>query len=79
MYITMFKTDPSGNLLCDAGSSNLVLCDSLEGWEVVRGRWEGGSRGRRRVCLELIHVDVWQKPTQYCKASILQLNISKFF
>ena len=38
MYITMFKTDPSGNLLCDAGSSNLVLCDSLEGWE-------GGSGG----------------------------------
>ena len=24
----------SGNLLCDAGSSNLVLCDNLEGWEV---------------------------------------------
>ena len=22
----------------------------------------------------LIHVDVWQKPTQYCKAIILQLK-----
>ena len=33
----MFKTDPSGNLLCDAGSSNLVLCDSLEEWEGVGG------------------------------------------
>ena len=22
----------------------------------------------------LIHVDVWQKPSQYCKAIILQLN-----
>ena len=31
------------------------------------------------ICLienGLIHVDVWQKPTQYCKAIILQLNIN---
>ena len=27
----------------------------------------------------LIHVDVWQKPTQHCKAIILQLKIHKFF
>ena len=26
--------------------------------------------------LRLIHVDVWQKPTQYCKAIILQLKIN---
>ena len=26
----------------------------------------------------LIHGDVWQKPTQYCKAIILQLKINKF-
>ena len=26
----------------------------------------------------MIHVDVWQKPTQYCKAIILQLKINKF-
>ena len=25
----------------------------------------------------LIHIDVWQKPTQYCKAIILQLKINK--
>ena len=30
------------------------------------------------VYLWLIHVDVWQKPTQYCKAIILQLKINKF-
>ena len=24
----------------------------------------------------LMHVDVWQKPTQYCKAIILQLKIN---
>ena len=26
----------------------------------------------------LIHVDIWQKPTCYCKAIILQLKINKF-
>ena len=36
-------------------------------------------RGRIRregiyVYLRLIHVDVWQKPIQYCKAIILQLK-----
>ena len=25
----------------------------------------------------LTHVDIWQKPTQYCKAIILQLKINK--
>ena len=29
------------------------------------------------VYLWLIHVDVWQKPTQHCKAIILQLKINK--
>ena len=29
------------------------------------------------VYLWLIHVDVWQKPTYYCKAIILQLKINK--
>ena len=28
--------------------------------------------------LWLIHVDVWQKPTQYYKAIILQLKINNF-
>ena len=26
--------------------------------------------------LGLIHVDIWQKPTQYCKIIILQLKIN---
>ena len=29
------------------------------------------------IYLWLIHVDVWQKPKQYCKAIILQLKINK--
>ena len=27
----------------------------------------------------LMHIDAWQKPTQYCEAIILQLKINKFF
>ena len=30
------------------------------------------------VYLWLIHVDIWQKPTQYCKAIIFQLKINKY-
>jgi len=43
--------------------------------------WEGGERLRREgkfLCLWLNHIDVWQKPSQHCKASILQLKISKY-
>ena len=45
-----------------------------------RRRWEVGGRLMREgtyVYLWLIHVGVWQKPTQYCKAIILQLKINK--
>ena len=31
------KRIASGNLLHDTGSSNLVLCDNLEGWDGVGG------------------------------------------
>jgi len=35
----------------------------------------GGLRiGGTPVYLWLIHVDVWQKPSQYCKVIILQLK-----
>ena len=42
------------------------------------GRWQGGSRRRGRgtyVHLSLIHVDVWQKPTQYCKSNYSPIKI----
>ena len=60
-------------MLYDIGSSNLGLCDNLEGW----AGWEVGGRFKREgtyAYLRLIHVDVWQKPTQYYKAVILQLT-----
>ena len=30
------------------------------------------------VYLRLIHLDVWQKSTQYCKSIVLQLKINKY-
>ena len=37
------------------------------------GRWEGGLRGRgHRVHLWVIHADIWQKTTKFCKAIVLQ-------
>ena len=63
----------SGNLLYDAGSSNPVLCDNLETLHGMRGGRKFKT-GELCVYLGLIHVDVWQKLTQYCKAIILQLK-----
>ena len=40
------------------------------GW---RGRWEGGSGWGIHVTPWIIHVNVWQKPLQYCKVISLQL------
>ena len=37
------------------------------------GRWEGGLGWGTHVNLWLIHVNVWQKPLQYCKVISLQL------
>ena len=41
------------------------------GW---RGTWEGGSGWGIHVNPRLIHVNVWQKPLQYCKVISLQLK-----
>ena len=40
------------NLLYDAGSSNPVLCDYLEGVG-QGGRWEGGSRGKTHIFITM--------------------------
>ena len=56
----------------ETGCSGLVHWDDPGGmgWG---GRWEGGSGWGTHVCPWLIHVDVWQKPLQYCKVISLQL------
>ena len=57
----------------ETGHPKPVLWDNLEG----QGE-EGGSNGVRdrgtHVYPWLTHVDVWQKPSQYCKEIILQLK-----
>ena len=70
--LSYVKQTTSGKLLYDRGSSNSVLCDNLERWD---GVGDGFKREGTYVYLWLIHVNIWQKPTQYCKPIILQLNI----
>ena len=57
----------------EARHSKLVLWDNPEGWG-----GEGGGRavqdGGTHVYLWPILADVWQKPSQYFKVIILQLN-----
>ena len=50
---------------------SLVLCENLDRWDGVGRRFK---REGTHVFLWLIHVDVWQKLMQYCKATILQLK-----
>ena len=59
-------------------SSHLILCRPLLLCLSVikKWAWEGGSEGTC-VYLWLIHVDIWQRPTQYCKAIILQLKVNR--
>ena len=53
-------------------------CDILEWWDGSGGT---GERRLKRegtyVYLLLIHVLIWQKPSKYCKAIILQIKIHK--
>ena len=55
--------------LFEAGNPNLVLCDNLEGWCGEGGGWEV-QEGGTYIYLWLIHVDVWQKPSEYCEVFI---------
>ena len=50
-----------------------MLCDKLEGWDGVGNR-KGFKEGGDYIYLWLIHVNVWQRPTQNCKAITLQLK-----
>ena len=60
-------------IYCMIGELKSGLCNNLVGWdEEGRGRnvQEGGDI-YIYTHLWLINVDVWQKPTQHCKAHIL--------
>ena len=45
------KSIASRNFLYDAGSSSLVLCDNLEGWDGVRDGRE--DQERRDICIPM--------------------------
>ena len=65
-------------------TDNKVLTRTFVWVESIQLRvgWEVGGRFMREgiyAYLRLIHVAVWQKPTQHCKAIILQLKINKSF
>ena len=51
-----------------------MLCNNLEGWDVVGVGMEIQVDGTY-VFLWLNYFDQWQKLTQYCKAMILLLKI----
>ena len=53
----------------ETGCSGLVHWDDPEGWDA-----EGGSGWETHVNPWLIHVNVWQKPLQYCIVIRLQLK-----
>ena len=63
----------SANRMHEAGHSKPVLRVNTEGWS-GKGGGMGVQDGGTHVHSWLIHVDVWQKPPQYCKVTVLQLK-----
>ena len=57
----------------ETGCSGLVHWDDPGGWD-REGGGRGGSGWGTHVHPWLIHIDVWQKPLQYCKVINLQLK-----
>ena len=72
-YTPPHKIDSQWEFALWCRGLNPALYDNLEGWDGVGG----GRREGTYVYLWLIHVDIWQKPTQYCKAIIFPLKINK--
>ena len=50
--------------------------DNLEGWDGVGGGREVQEEGGICIFMADSYTDIQQKPTQYCKAIILQLKIN---
>ena len=70
-YTIKGETDHQPRLDAWDRCSGLVHWEDPEGWD-----GEGGRRGDRvgeHIYPWLIHVNVWQKPLQYCKVTSLQL------
>jgi len=74
-YIIICKKDQKWEFAVWHRKASVLWQLRRMGW-AVRWRGAGGSFGRKRtyVYLWLIHVDVWERPTQYWRAIILQLR-----
>ena len=67
------KLSASPGLMHETGYSRLMHWDDPEGWD-----GEGSGRGvQDGQHMWLIHVNVWQKPSQYYKAIHFQLKLKK--
>ena len=76
MYITVCEIDRQSRFY----AWDRALRTGALGWPWGTGwggRWEGGSGWGTHVHQWLIHVNVWQKPPQYCKVISLQLKKKK--
>ena len=63
--LSYVKQNASSGLMHETECSGLVHWDDPEGWD-WGGKQEGGSGWGTHVHPWLIHVNVWQKPQQYC-------------
>ena len=70
-YITICKWDSQQEFAVLLRKLKQGLCINLEGWDEERDGREVQREGIY-VYLWLIHVEVWQKTTKFCKAIILQ-------
>ena len=71
--LSYVKQIASPGLMHETGCLGLVHWDDPEGWD-EKGGEGGGSGWETHVHPWLIHVNVWQKPLQYCKVISLQLK-----
>ena len=69
MYIIICEIASPG-LMHDTECSGLVHWDDLEGWD-----GEEGGKGGTHIHPWQVHINVWQKPLQYCKVISLQLKL----
>ena len=72
--LSYMKQIASPGSMHETGCLGLVHWDDPEGRDGMGRDVGGGSGWGQHVHLQVIHVNVWQKPLQYCKVISLQLK-----
>ena len=68
---------PAGPMSCDTDTFPPRMTGRYgRVWITGQERHRRGSRSRGKLSLRPVHVEAWQKPTQYCKAIIPPLKIN---